>query len=46
LNASDGSASLLDVARRSGLPFAALRRAADALLEHDLVAPVTTAERG
>ena len=39
LNASDGDASLLDVAERSGLPFAAVRRAADALLAHDLLAP-------
>jgi aminopeptidase-like protein len=41
LNASDGSASLLDVARRSGMPFGAIRAAADALLEHDLLAPVS-----
>lgn len=40
LNLSDGSASLLDVACRSGLPFAAVREAADLLLRHDLLAPV------
>ena len=39
LNASDGSASLLDVAGRARLPFRAVRRAADALLEHGLLAP-------
>ena len=39
LNASDGSASLLDVAGRARLPFRAVRRAADALLEHELLAP-------
>jgi aminopeptidase-like protein len=33
LNLSDGAHSLLDIADRSGLPFAALRTAADALLE-------------
>ena len=43
LNASDGSASLLDVATRSGMPFPAIRAAADALLEHDLLAPVSGA---
>jgi aminopeptidase-like protein len=37
LNLSDGSASLLDVADRSGLPFGAVRRAADALLEAGLL---------
>ncbi len=31
LNQSDGSASLLDVAERSGLPFDAIRTAARAL---------------
>jgi aminopeptidase-like protein len=40
LNLSDGSASLLDIARRSGLPFAAVREAADLLQRHDLLAPV------
>jgi aminopeptidase-like protein len=40
LNLSDGSTSLLDIARRADLPFATIRAAADALLEHDLLAPV------
>jgi aminopeptidase-like protein len=31
LNFSDGRHSLLDIAERSGLPFASLREAADAL---------------
>ena len=38
LNLSDGSRSLLEVAQRSGLPLAALRRAADALEDADLLA--------
>jgi aminopeptidase-like protein len=42
LNASDGSASLLDVAERSGMPFAVIREAADRLLEHGLLEPVST----
>jgi len=37
LNLSDGSASLLDIADRSGLPFAAIRDAAEALERHGLV---------
>ncbi len=37
LNLSDGENSLLDVARRSGLPFAAVRGAADALVEAELL---------
>ena len=37
LNLSDGAHSLLDVAERSGLEFAAVRAAADLLLEHDLL---------
>ena len=41
LNQSDGSASLLDVAERSGLPFAAVRRAADALLDAELLAELS-----
>lgn len=40
LNLSDGTRSLLDVADRSGLRFAAIRAAADALLEHDLLREV------
>jgi aminopeptidase-like protein len=38
LNQSDGSNSLLDIADRSGLGFADIRRAADALLEAGLLA--------
>ena len=37
LNQSDGGNSLLDIAERSGLPFALIRRAADALIHHDLL---------
>ena len=37
LNLSDGRHSLLDVAERSGLPFAAVRAAADRLVEADLL---------
>ena len=44
LNLSDGSASLLDIARRSGLPFAAIREAADLLLRHGLLAPAPQRE--
>ena len=40
LNLSDGRHDLLAIAERSGLPFAAVRSAADALLEHDLLEPV------
>lgn len=39
LNLSDGSASLLDIARRSGLPFDAISAAATLLSRHDLLAP-------
>lgn len=38
LNLSDGSHSLLDIAERSKLPFAAIAAAADALHDHGLVA--------
>ena len=38
LNQSDGRRSLVDIAQRSGLPFGALRAAADLLLEHGLLA--------
>jgi aminopeptidase-like protein len=38
LNLSDGRHSLLDVAERSSLGFPAIRRAADLLLAHDLLA--------
>jgi aminopeptidase-like protein len=37
LSLSDGSASLLDIASRSGLPFPAIRAAADALVDADLL---------
>ena len=39
LNLSDGRHSLLDVAQRSGLPFDAVRQAADRLLDAGLLAP-------
>jgi aminopeptidase-like protein len=38
LSLSDGSRTLLDVAERSGLSFATVKQAADALLEHGLLA--------
>jgi len=41
LNLSDGSASLLDVAERSGLPFWAVSRAADVLRENGLLEEAT-----
>jgi aminopeptidase-like protein len=37
LNLSDGEHSLLDIAERSGMPFEAIRAAADALLEVELL---------
>jgi aminopeptidase-like protein len=37
LNLSDGRHSLLDIADRAGLPFAVIRDAADALLQHGLL---------
>ena len=37
LNLSDGEHDLLAIAERSGLAFSAIRHAADALLEHDLL---------
>ncbi|HSV48140.1 MAG TPA: DUF4910 domain-containing protein [Ramlibacter sp.] len=37
LNLSDGSCSLLDIAERSGMPFALVREAADRLWAHDLL---------
>jgi 2-C-methyl-D-erythritol 4-phosphate cytidylyltransferase len=40
LNLSDGAHDLLAVAERSGLPFRAVRHAADALLEHGLLEPL------
>lgn len=38
LNQSDGELALLDVARRAGLDFRAVRKAADLLVEHGLLA--------
>jgi aminopeptidase-like protein len=40
LNLSDGRHSLLDIAVRSGIAFPAVRKAADALLEHELLDPI------
>ncbi|MGH8719571.1 MAG: DUF4910 domain-containing protein [Burkholderiales bacterium] len=40
LNLSDGEHSLLDIAERSGLAFSLIKNAADALIEHNLLAPV------
>lgn len=40
LNLSDGEHDLLAIAERSGLPFSAIRHAADALLEHGLLEPL------
>lgn len=37
LNLSDGSHSLLDIAERSGMAFATIRSAADALFDHGLL---------
>jgi aminopeptidase-like protein len=39
LNQSDGSVSLLEIADIAGLRFSEVRRAADALVAHDLLAP-------
>jgi aminopeptidase-like protein len=39
LNLADGKHSLLDTAERAGMPFAAIRAAADALLAAGLLAP-------
>ena len=44
LNQSDGRASLLDIAERSGFPFTTLQEAARLLLEHDLLAPADPAQ--
>lgn len=43
LNMSDGSASLLDIAQRSGLPFGVIHEASSRLLQGDLLAPVLDA---
>ncbi|HEY3499015.1 MAG TPA: DUF4910 domain-containing protein [Polyangiaceae bacterium] len=40
LNQSDGSRDLLDIASRAGLSFGAIRKAADLLVEHELLAEV------
>ncbi len=46
LNLSDGSSSLLDVADRARLSFPLIRRAADLLLEHELLTePTESGER-
>ncbi|MGC1187172.1 MAG: DUF4910 domain-containing protein [Candidatus Acidiferrales bacterium] len=45
LNLSDGEHSLLDVAERSGLPFAAISDAAELLLQHELLAVVPDEKR-
>ena len=37
LNQSDGKNSLLDIAERSGIRFETIRKAAEALLEHQLL---------
>ena len=41
LNFSDGQHSLLDIARRSGIPFASVRTAADALVDVELIEDVS-----
>jgi aminopeptidase-like protein len=45
LNLSDGGASLLDVAARSGLPYPVILRAAKRLEQADLLAPAASASR-
>jgi aminopeptidase-like protein len=37
LNLSDGSHSLLDIAERAGIKFDFIKKAADLLLQHDLL---------
>jgi aminopeptidase-like protein len=37
LNQSDGSKSLLDIAERSGMKFEVIRKAAEALEQHQLL---------
>jgi aminopeptidase-like protein len=46
LNLSDGAASLLDVADRSGIPYPVVRRAAERLEEADLLGPVSERRPG
>jgi len=43
LNMSDGTPALLDIAERSGMPFRAIRAAADLLERHALIEPVAAA---
>jgi aminopeptidase-like protein len=40
LNLSDGQHSLLDIAERADLPFGVVRRTAQLLHDHDLLATV------
>lgn len=40
LNLSDGTYTLLEIAKRSGIAFADIQKAADALAAHDLLKPV------
>ena len=44
LNLADGRHSLLDTAERAGVPFAAIRAAADALLATGLLEPATSSK--
>jgi aminopeptidase-like protein len=46
LNESDGRSSLLDIARRSGLSYTIVRRAAERLEHADLLAPAPTVRSG
>lgn len=46
LNQSDGGRSLLDIAARSGLAFAEVRSAAEALVHHGLIVDTQSAVRG
>jgi aminopeptidase-like protein len=41
LNQSDGTHGLLDIADRAGLPFATIKKAADALLARDLLMEIS-----
>ena len=41
LSFSDGTHTLLDIAERANLPFAAIRQAADALMAKGLLADAT-----
>ena len=45
LNHSDGEHDLLDIASVPDLPFDAVKRAADLLVDHDLLAPVPAPRR-